>query len=189
MPTGIDYQDLQSALFEATDHTFSYMQEVTRSEDLYTFGLYTNGEAHFISPTANTEEGLSQIAETYQDKHNHSIEYWRGRLRWSPADWKYHLAGEVFFEDVRRILSNGWTSDFAEFHADTLRIYEICIVVLEQLRNRGKFDTIDGVIVNLFQVDIGIGTMLERAERLNNPEACRRFRGEVDMQYRLFKAR
>lgn len=69
------------------------LQKKTRGESLYALALYTSGTALFgyVGISANTEEGLSEVATRYLARHASStLEHERDSLRWNACDWAYH---------------------------------------------------------------------------------------------------
>ena len=178
----IDYTALQAALLDATKKTFLHIHTIAYDEHIYVFGLYSNGEMSYISPTANSEEGLLVTANKHLQKYGETISYWMHRLRWSSPDWKYHLEGESFFSDVKAILFKGWTEDFASFQGDRKKIEVICINTLQILQQQLKATTGQrhNILLNLFFGDRDIAKLLHQAEQLNSTNSYTRYKEDLE---------
>jgi Domain of unknown function (DUF4303) len=81
------------AVEAAVRRAWPALQRKTRGETLYAFALYTSGTALFsyVGISANTEEGLSEVASEYLTRHSGStLERERDSLRWNACDWAHH---------------------------------------------------------------------------------------------------
>lgn len=188
------YVEIYTALFASTRRAFEHLRTITQHEQLYTFGLYTNGESSYILPTANTEEALTRVAETYQQRHNYPepIEHLRAQLRWSPADNAYHLTGEVYFAPVEALLRTCWSDDFQNFSIDSRRTELFCLNVIAELDRQtvfGQGAERDALLLNLFKGDQSIEERLAYAAKLNSAAACARYQQEMDDGHRVWVAR
>lgn len=88
--------DLGAFRRELTRCTAEAVQELRRrvgSEALYAFALFTSGEAGYawVRASANTEEGLSRVADrAAAEDPRFRGEAGRRLLRWDAAQWAYH---------------------------------------------------------------------------------------------------
>jgi hypothetical protein len=178
----IDYAALNKALLDATQQALAHMLTITTDEHLYAFGLYVHDEMNHISPTSNTKEGLLASANHYAQQDGGSIEYWAKRLRWSPADWKYHCEGLHFFSEVETLLLAGWRDDFSFFDPDPARISAICLNVLqtcrEMLTRNGQGQS---MLLNLFYIDASNTKTLQLAEQLNPAAIYDQYTHDLEM--------
>ena len=173
--TGVpDPGRFRAALKDAARATFRALKSQHPDERFYAFALYTAGEAEYVLPTANTEEGLARRAEEYARR--------RGRapddgllagLRWSPADWAYHLEGEARFDEVERLLAEAPEPHLLEgdaYRARVRGVFDACLTTLEELDAEGLFGRGEGrraVVINLLKGDQDDEERLEWAKRLN----------------------
>src|SRR5690242_11054054 len=103
---GLDFDHFQTLLLDASRAAFKEVQAAHPDETFYGFGLFHEPLFGYIVPTANPEEGLIRRAEYYKEDHwnlgyaRQSIDALSVILRWSPADWAYHLAGKEHFDSV-----------------------------------------------------------------------------------------
>ncbi len=70
----------------------------TRGQSPYAFVLYTSGTSLFsyVVLSANTEEGLSEVAAGYlAGRRNSTLEQERASLRWNACDWAHHELATV----------------------------------------------------------------------------------------------
>jgi len=188
------YVTLYNTLLTATRHAFEHLRTITPHEQLYIFGLYTNGEANYIVPTANTEEGLTRIAQAYQQKLNYPepIERLRAQLRWSPTDNAYHLTEEAYFAPVEALLRTCWSDDFQNVSIDNRRTELLCLDVIAELDRQtvfGQGAERDALLLNLFKGDQSIEERLAYAAKLNSAAACTRYQQEMQAGRRVWVAR
>ena len=62
-------------------------------ERFYSFGLYTTDLAEYLSVTASTEEGLSEVTQRYVTQTGRDPGAQRLSLRWSPCDSPFRFRG------------------------------------------------------------------------------------------------
>lgn len=180
MPT-IDYEELQRQLVTATQHALRYICELTHDEQLYAFGLYVSHEMNYISPTANTEEGLLECAQRYRQIGGKPIEQLTHDLRWISADWKFHLTGTDFFTSIEEILLTGWSENFSFYDGDPTIIHTICMHTLHTCRpileDHGLQNT---VLLNVFSGDTNISNLISQATELNSIDLVRKYKEDLD---------
>jgi hypothetical protein len=187
-----DFNRLKTLLLAATRQAFTTVQAQHPDEQFYGFGLFHAPLWHYICPTCNTEEGLTRTAEKYQLKYpqyyeQQTIESLKQDVRWSPADWFYHLAGKEFFEpvnawllkhDIYNASSEPWE---AWVEAIRLPMYALCRDVLRTLdkeRLFGDTDTRQRIVLNIMMGDQD-NSWLEHARLLNPPEVYARWLSEI----------
>ncbi|NOK60161.1 MAG: hypothetical protein GFH27_549291n354 [Chloroflexi bacterium AL-W] len=109
-------------------------------EQVYAFGLYTNGEGSYVLSMANTEEALERKALTYAQGNTTLCALHRQSLRWSPCDWQYHEeGGEAASESVAQYLETGWNADYTHYRFNVELVERCCIVALRQLQHEYFF--------------------------------------------------
>jgi hypothetical protein len=137
----LDRAQLRATLLHCTRLAFAKLLSSISGENLYAFGLYTNGEGTGVFTTANTEEGLERKAQDYAASDGMPLDLHRLSLRWSPCDWAYHRRNDAVqcFEPVQVLLDEGWNEDYSIFHFDPKDVYMACIEALRQLHDEGIF--------------------------------------------------
>jgi len=177
---------LRPVLKDAVRGTFRDLKSRYPDERFYAFALYTAGEAEYVLPTANTEEGLRRRAEGYVRRGYAPPETGAASLRWNPADWAYHLEGdEPYFGEVERLLMQA--PEPHDLEGDTYRarvdgVFETCLAALEELDAEGLFgrgEERQAIVINLLKGDQSNEEMLECAKRLNPRAAYARFAAEL----------
>jgi hypothetical protein len=98
----VEYSPLKQMLTQAIRQSYAHLQEVSKGETLYAFGLFHDAEMSYFHATANTEEGLQSYIESQTRLAAASPAELRVRVRWSTSDWKYHLIGEDAFSKLTR---------------------------------------------------------------------------------------
>jgi Domain of unknown function (DUF4303) len=183
MQSGFDRTYFTQALFTALTDALRALYERIGNEQLYVFGLYTNGEGTYVVPTANTEEALERTARRHAAADRASLRRYRQILRWSPGDWAYHtVANESAFPVVAAYLETGWTADYATFTYDPELIYACCLTALQQFQGYGALPQHRAdkpFLLNLFMGDQSDGVRLRWAKQLNSPACCTRFQDEL----------
>jgi len=187
------YARLRAALLQATRAAFEEMRHNHPHEQFYAFALYTSGEAAYVAPSANTEEGLARL--TQRDIANAEKEQvahlYRASLRWSPCDWPYHLEGARHFTTVSRLLDEIlMISREAEDDQSADTVFDLCLAVLQQLDGEGVFGTgaqRDALVLALLMGDQSDEDRIAWARRLNPPPVADRLAGELQAGYDAFK--
>jgi hypothetical protein len=191
MPPDFDRARLTALVRAAAEEAFRDLQQEIGNEQLYTFGLYTNGEGTYILPTANTEEALARKAAVEATADGQPAALHQQSLRWSPCDWEYHeIGGDTAFAAVHEYLDTGWTDDYSTFRYDVGTIYACCLDALTQLRHERVFPSEQGetpMLLNLFMGDQSDEERLEWATLLNSPEHCAHFQHELAQGYIAFR--
>lgn len=153
-------QELQSALIRATEAAFQTALDRTRSETLYAFALFTNGEGSYFTATCNTEESLRRSAAAKGLSGD--------ELRWSPCDWEYHQIGDDHFRPVASILEREWSEDYSEFRLAAEQAFESALAALEAFSHSPVFAGLrEGVMLNLLMGDQSDEQRSAWAKRLN----------------------
>jgi len=192
---------LREELMSATRETFAAFRQAVPDETLYTFALYTSGEAGYVIPSLNTEEGLTRKAEQYVEKHRYPNEpaLIRTSLRWSPGDWAYHSWGEQFFTtSSERISQYQWIITPEEDGLDSYdlypgaqpeQIYLTCLEALSDLNAEGLFGHgPERPIVTLLMGDQSHEQRVRWARLVNPPAVCERLRVELEDGLNAFHA-
>jgi hypothetical protein len=180
MEHGLDYIEFRLALITASQKAFGHISSMLYEEKLYAFGLYTNAEGSYLYPTANTEEGL--IRRAYNYSRVYSLSQSKKILRWSPSHWDYHLEGQVYFEEVNKILNLGWSKDYGEFMPESKIIFQICMNVLALLDKESVFGsgkTRESVLINVFNSHQESEELVSRARSLNSSAQCNQLEQEL----------
>lgn len=183
----LDYNVLESEVLRATKSVIMRLQHAIGAEILYVFGLFYNEEMSYVYATANTEEGLTERTYEYLRSRMDSFEDMRLRLRWSPADWKYHLFAEDAYVDANAILELGWNEDFSEYTIDKQRLLDIYENVLRKIDAEGLFGDREekNLLLGCFEPEINISKLMHTVKRLNPPLVYARFVAELDAFQRL----
>ncbi len=182
---------LKSALMDAIPKAFDEVKIAHEAEQLYAFALYSSPEALYIMPSANTEEGLTRVAQRYLQTYGGSLEAQRAGLRWNPDDWAYHLEGESCFHQVAQIMGESWSFlvDYdganADLHAQA-QVFETCIEVLQILDAQGVFgqhEARQNITLLLTMGDIDNAAILAWAKRLNPTVVYERLTVQLTSQH------
>ncbi|WP_336664284.1 DUF4303 domain-containing protein [Elizabethkingia meningoseptica] len=133
----MDFEILQQKIEDATKKAFLEIYKKAASEEVYAFALYSDEGAMTVCPSANTLKHLDK-AET------DDLAYYK----FEPAEWKYEMQGaEEDFNEIsaslRKELDEHGNDDewFMEFQD---KLFEICVEVLEKLKNENFFSRITG---------------------------------------------
>ncbi|MEW6304747.1 MAG: DUF4303 domain-containing protein [Verrucomicrobiota bacterium] len=171
---------LQSAIAEAARKVFTELRAAHAKETFYAFALYTNTEASSISATANTEEGLIRRAREYEAREKRGLQEHARTLRWNPADWAYHCAGEEHFEEAQDILDArpGDLDDDDDNDKEIEARLAAFIAALKSLDKEGLFGrgkAREGVVLLVMMGDQEIKLLLRCAQQLNPSKVYKRF--------------
>lgn len=190
-----DYEGFHSLLLDATRKAFLDVQLRHTQEIFYIFALYTTEEFSSLHPSANTEEGLTRTALVYFDvvKNRqitlpYSLEEKRLELRYSIADWSYHLCdyGIEAFQTVNEMMAtaNNWDKKLAQDairkHKTLLR--KICHQVLKQLDSEGFFgvhNDREKIVISFIEEGQSDLEQLGFVKSLNPLSCCQRYSDEV----------
>src|SRR5882762_9725479 len=102
MPT-IDREALEITMRAELRAAWATLHGRHPGERFYSFGLYTTDLAEYLSVTASTEEGLSEVTQRYVTQTGHDPGAQRLSLRWSPCDSPLHAEGEPLPAETSRI--------------------------------------------------------------------------------------
>jgi hypothetical protein len=189
MQLNFDYAKLKEALIFATAQAFAQIKAVAQAESLYVFGLYICREGTSITPTANTEAGLTRLAQEYARKYGKSRSLYQQSLRWSPWDWVYHAQGQEFYAEVEDLLESTWSEADCRYFLDAEKVFQACHEALAQLDRQAVFGTEsdrEALLLNLFKSDQTQAHLLQEARYLNSPKACDRFALELHQGQAVF---
>jgi len=127
-----DFDSLKKKIEEATIEAFKEMVSKHKAEGIYAFALYSDDGAMTVCPATNTLEHLKKA-----DKDD--FEYYK----FSEAEWAYEGEGaNEKFEDICTIVRNEVLEkedDGKWFKKFQGKLYEICIEVLKELRDKKFF--------------------------------------------------
>ncbi|HEU4325520.1 MAG TPA: DUF4303 domain-containing protein [Roseiflexaceae bacterium] len=191
-PPPFDSQHFTALVRAFAQEAFQDILNSIEGEQLYVFGLYTNGEGTYVLPTSNTEEALDRKALTYAEEGSALFDLERQALRWSPCDWEYHQkGGDATGALVGGYLETGWDSSYTEFSFDADLIDACYIEALQQLQ-REHLLSAPGyhkpILINLFKGDQSDEERIAFAKQLNDDELCAQFQQELDQGYEAFYA-
>lgn len=189
MQLNLNYARLKEALIAATTQAFARFQEVAQAESPYVFGLYICREGTSITPTANTEVGLTWMAQEYARRYGKPRNLYQQSLRWSPWDWIYRAQGQEFYAEVEDLLESTWSEADCRYFLEAEKVFQICREALAQLDREAVFGTGTGretLLLNLFKSDQTQTQLLQEARYLNSPKACDRFASELHQAQTVF---
>ena len=189
MQLNFDYAKLKEALISATAEAFAQTKAVAEAESLYVFGLYICREGTSITPTANTEAGLTRLAQEYAHRYGKPSNLYQQSLRWSPWDWTYHAQGQEFYAEVEDLLESTWSEADCRYLLEAQKVFQVCREALAQLDRQAVFDTgnvREALLLNLFKSDQTQAQLLQEARYLNSPKACDRFAVELHQGQTVF---
>jgi hypothetical protein len=189
MNTYAEYSPLKQLLLQAMRQAYLRLQEVSKGEELYVFGLFHNSEMSYVYATANTEEGLQACIESQTHQSGTSAEELRVRLRWSTADWKYHLIGEDAFTEANAFLETYWDEGFTKFSANLELLSSIYHDVLRELDESRLFGdrAVNKLLVGIFEPTINPATIIQMSSLFNPPLVHKQFVDEVRLLVVLFQ--
>ena len=185
----LDYAKLKDALISATAQAFAQFQAVVQAESPYVFGLYVCREGTSITPTANTEVGLTWLAKEYARKYGKPSNLYQQSLRWSPWDWAYHAQGQEFYAEVEDLLESTWSEADCRYFLEAEKVFQVCREALAQLDREAVFGTgavRESLLINLFSSDQTQAQLLREARYLNSPKACDRLATELHRGQTVF---
>lgn len=171
----------------------AFRQEVS-NESLYAFAFYTSGEATYVVPSLNTEEGLSRKSATYIESGNwgDGVSRMRQELRWNPCDWDFHGWKEDEFETVSKRLGDYWwivtsTPEGVERYGkyeggQPEEVYLACLEALSELDAEGLFgegEDRERITIGLWMGDQSDEERLRWARMVNPPAVWKRLEYEM----------
>src|SRR5262249_9587448 len=135
---------------------------------------------------ANTEEGLTRVAQKYFEKHSgcrerygNDLERMRLHLRWSPADWEYFEEGGSFFSDywaLEQSLGDPYRDE--SLGPAFISIYLQVLRQLDKSGLLGRGQQREQITINLLRGDQSDRERLEWAMQLNPRPVCVRLKAD-----------
>ncbi len=162
-------------------------------ERFYSFGVYTTELADYLSVTASTEEGLSEVSQRYVTETGSDPAAQRVALRWSPTDSPLHREGRELLVGSDRLRQRGEGpepyDDTPEADEAIALIFDVAIQALRQLDAEGVFG--EGLeraqlVLGIWKGDQSDEERIEFASLLNPRPVAERFAREIADQSRLF---
>jgi hypothetical protein len=183
-----EYNPLKQLLIQAIRQAYLRLQEASRGETLYVFGLFHDAEMSYIYATANTEEGLQEYINSQMQRSIASAAELRVRVRWSPADWKYHLIGEDAFIEANAFLETYWDEGFTTFSGNPELLAYLYKDVLFELDKTGFFGdrVVNNLFLGIFEPTINPDSMLQMSSMFNPPLIHKHFTAEMKLLVTLF---
>ncbi len=139
----MDFEMLSQKIEAATKKAFIEMFEKYGADEIYSFALYSDGDAMTVCPSTNTLKHLTTVDQNDLTYH-----------KFEPAAWKYEMEGaNNEFDDIctqlRAELDENEFLDNDEYNEEWClkfqsQLYETCISVLEKLRKEHFFKAIVG---------------------------------------------
>jgi hypothetical protein len=160
-----------------------------RDETIYGILLEAAVEGDNVYAVAGTEEGLSRVAQKYEEKHGYRAQngdthtFLRKMLRWgSPEDGWYARYDAPFFNRANKLLTRAREAGLIKMFDGTLN--ELCLKALRELTRAGVFGKPKfkkRPIIGICYVggDNSEKEFLGWAERVNSPSTLARLRAEM----------
>jgi len=145
----IDYAALEIALTTAFEEFSLRLISTLELSDLYVVGLYTSEEFLYLTPTANTYSAWRE----------------KGSSKWSPPDWVYHAYDSEEFQQVDKLMMQGWDLKFDSFNIDESYLKKILYRVLGKARRDYFQDS--SVVLGLFMGGMGNIVVQESIQTVN----------------------
>lgn len=186
------------------------LQTAYPDEHCYGFGFYSH-DAGEVEPIAFTEEGLTIVADRYQQMAASGDKpYLRqlsdadrsASLRWSPADSPRHGVGAAELEAASEITLASQAAfdrlcdefdpdeDDAEierqYYDRISTVYDTLVEVLNEARSEGLFGKLtDTLVLNVWEGDQSFEDRSAFARRCNPRDVAERFMREEEASYSL----
>jgi hypothetical protein len=169
------YDELQSALQQASLEAFRRSADRHRNETIYCAALYTSSGYEYICDTVSTMEGLKTVAEKYvAEGHNSNLVDAMRDLKWSPCDSPYHLENEDLFLHCSHIIEDIWKSVTGGADEESDRVYrelhDVFVGVLRVIRASDIFDS--RCIITLLAGDQSHEARIVNSEEINPPDVA-----------------
>jgi hypothetical protein len=164
-------RQLKDSIGEAAVAAARYAQDHFGGERIYGFCLY-HGQFLYLGATAFTEVGLAQVEAAYRARGSGTSD-----LRWSPCDSPRHFFAESLFDAVNEHFSALERDDAVSLDERCASVELSALQALVRVRQE-VFVTPD-VVLTLMEGDQSGSQRYAYAERLNAPEALRRFHEEL----------
>jgi len=190
MPT-IDREALDTTMRAELRAAWATLRGRHPGERFYSFGLYTTDLAEYLSVTASTEEGLSEVTQRYVTRTGRDADAQRMTLRWSPCDSPLHSEGESLLAETARLRGAGPDpcEDTPEADDANALIFDVAIQALRQLDAEGVFG--QGLeraqlVLGIWKGDQSDEERIEFASLLNPRAVAERFAREIADSSRAF---
>lgn len=149
----LNFDTFKSDLFNATkDIVRTYKQKVG-GHSICAFALYSDESASSISASLNMIDHLKKLSV-----ENPKLQ----RLyKWSPAEWQYEgLSGKVMDRLSKQLFDISMGADDsdeveevdAQFEEFRTRLFDLCVAVLQSLKQEGLFDKMHSDFILMFDV-------------------------------------
>lgn len=133
----MNFENLRERIEDATKKAFLEMFEKHGSEEIYGFASYSDGDAMTVCPSTNTLKHLTTIDQD-------DLTY----FKFEPAEWKYEMKGadKEFNEICSQLRDELDKNDDNDewFEVFQNKLYDVCITVLEKLKNENFFSQVIG---------------------------------------------
>jgi hypothetical protein len=189
----VDREALETTLRAELRAAWATLRGRHPGERFYAFGIYTTDLADYLSVTASTEEGLSEVSQRYATEQGSDPAAQRVALRWSPGDSPLHAEGQGLLAASDRLRREGPapSDDTPEADEAAALIFDAAIQSLRQLDAEGVFG--EGMerarlVLGLWKGDQSDEERIEFASLLNPRAVAERFAREVADQSRVFFA-
>ena len=135
----MDFEILRQKIENATKKAFIEMFENYGVDEIYGFALYSDEGAMTVCPSTNT---LKYFLNIHKDED--SIAYYK----FAPSEWKYEMQGanKEFKEISNQLYNEAIKSGDDEkiFNKFQEQLFNVCVEVLEKLKNENFFKNIIG---------------------------------------------
>jgi hypothetical protein len=190
MPT-IDREALETTMRAELRAAWTTLRGRHPGERFYSFGLYTTDLAEYLSVTASTEEGLSEVTQRYVTQTGRDPDAQRMALRWSPSDSPLHSEGESLLGETVHIRGAGPDpcDDTPETDDANALIFDVAIQSLRQLDADGVFGhglERAQLVLGIWKGDQSDEERIEFASLLNPRAVAERFAREIADSSRAF---
>jgi hypothetical protein len=192
MPT-IDREALETTMRDELRAAWATLRGQHPGERFYSFGLYTTDLAEYLSVTASTEEGLTEVTQRYVTASGGDPDAQRTALRWNPCDSPLHIEGEALLPETGRLRRAGPDpcGDTPEADDANAMIFDVAIQALRQLDADGVFGQGHEraqLVLGIWKGDQSDEERIEFASLLNPRAVAERFAREIAECSRAFVA-
>jgi hypothetical protein len=186
----VDFSEVRCEIKGAARRAFTEVRSKVGDETLYTFALYSDGDAMSVRAAANTEEGYERRVEKYRSDPSF-MEFLKGYnlsfspfdYRWGTNEWPYHHVGHGHFDDVCELIGADDRYDESDpdgFDTFKGRLFAAMLLGLKDLDAEGFFGAGEGrgrITLLCSVTDSAEAAWLEEesARRLNPPAVYRAF--------------
>lgn len=148
------------------------------TDAFYVFGLYSTEEVAYLTVTASSQEGLSEVARQYVARTGEDFAHLVHQLRWSPCDSPLHAPDDADFgassQEVERLRAEGAAPE---------EILDVAVDALRALDGEGVFGpaATRELVLGIWFGDQSDESRLDFVQRLNPPAVAERFRRESQL--------